>query len=225
MESDLEAVSELEAQIKSLLKFLAVDASKVDLIVDFGPSVPSRAALPYQINALPLLKSWRTLTVASSSFPVNMENVARNSIVEFERREWTAWTFLRSKAKMVERMPTFADYAINHPELTEIDPRIMRMSPNIRYTSEANYVIAKGEAYPRKKDPKKKTGVAAGDQYPRLAQMIMNHPSWRNKKFSWGDSFIEECSRKARVGSATNWRAVGTCHHIASVVQQIANLP
>jgi Beta protein len=225
VEPDLEGLSELETQVASLMDALEVDAGAVDLIVDFGPNVPSRAALPYQINALPLLKKWRTLTVASSSFPVNMEDVAQNSVVEFERREWTAWNFLRSKPKTLARMPTFGDYAINHPSLTDIDPRIMRMSPNIRYTSAVNYVIAKGQAYPRKKDPRKKTGVAASEQYPRLAEMVMKHPSWAGKKFSWGDGFIDACARKARVGNPTNWRAVGTCHHIASVVRQIASLP
>lgn len=223
-EPDLEALADLESQIKSLLRFLAVDASDVDLLVDFGPDVPSRSALPYQINALPLLKKWRTLTVASSSFPMNMENIAQNSVAELEREEWLAWMFLRSKKKTLTRMPTFGDYAINHPELSEVDPRIMRMSPNIRYTVEVNYVVAKGKAYARKVE-RQKPGVAASDQYPKLAQAIMRHPNWAGKKFSWGDGFIDACSRKACVGSATNWRAVGTCHHIAFVVQQLASLP
>jgi hypothetical protein len=225
-ESDLEAVADLGSQIKSLLKFLDLSPSNVDLVVDFGPNVPPRSALPYQINALPELKNWRTLTVASSCFPVNMEQVAPNSIFELERREWLAWTSLRSKTSIVSRMPTFGDYAINHPEITEVDPRIMRMSPNIRYTAELNYVIAKGEAYPRKKDQtKKKTGVAASEQYPKLAKKIITHPSWAGKKFSWGDKFIDACSREECVGNPTNWRAVGTCHHIAFVVRQLANLP
>lgn len=225
VEEDLEGMSDLEPQIKSLLKFLDIDAPKVHLLLDFGPAVPSRSALPYQINALPRLKDWRTLTISSSSFPANLENVARNSLEELERKEWSVWTSLRAKRKTLGRIPTFGDYAINHPELIEIDPRLMRMSPNIRYTAELNFVIAKGEAYPRKKESTKKAGLAPSDQYPKLAQRIIDHPSWRGRKFSWGDAFIEECSQKKRVGSATNWRAVGTCHHIASVVQQIASLP
>jgi len=223
-EPDLESLADLESQIKSLLRFLAVDESDVDLLVDFGPDVPARSALPYQIKALPMLKKWRTLTLASSSFPMNMESIAQNSIAELEREEWLAWMFLRSKKQSLMRMPTFSDYAINHPELSEVDPRVMRMSPNIRYTVEVNYVVAKGKAYPRKAEGKK-PGLAASDQYPKLAQAIMRHPNWAGKKFSWGDGFIEACSRKACVGSATNWRAVGTCHHIAFVVQQLASLP
>jgi len=225
IESDLEALADLEDQIKSLLKFLGVNPPEVDLIVDFEADVPARAAFVYQVNGLPMLNKWRTVTVASSSFPENMERVAQNSLVELERSEWLAWLFLRSNKEKLARIPSFDDYAINHPVLSEIDPRIMRMSPNIRYTAAVNYVIAKGEALPRKTDRQKKAAAAPSDQYPKLAGRIMKHPSWTGKKFSWGDAFIEDCSQKKRVGNATNWRAVGTSHHIAFAVRQLANLP
>lgn len=225
LESDLESLAELGPQVESLLNFLGLSPSDADLLLDFGPNVPGRAALPYLINAIPFLNDWRSFAVASSCFPQNLEGIAQNSIFEFERAEWVAWTFLRSKRKMLQRMPAFADYAINHPELSEVDPRIMRMSPNIRYTAPSTFVIAKGAAYPRKKDTSRRPGLEASIQYPRLAKMIISHPSWQGEGFSWGDQFIAACARKECVGNPTNWRAVGTCHHIASVVRQTANLP
>ncbi len=230
-ESDLESIVELGPQIDSILKFLGLKAKDVDLLVDFGPKVPSKAALPYQIDALPLVNDWRTLTVAASAFPVDMSGVAQNSIEEIDREEWISWLSLRGKRKALQRMPTYGDYAINHPVLSEIDPRIMSMSPNIRYSDSTNYVVAKGQAIPRKKKKPTPQEEAAREkllpkvQYPQLAAKIKKHPSWKGEKFSWGDKFIDACSRKECVGSATNWRAVGTCHHIAVVVQQIASLP
>ena len=231
VESDLEGMVELPPQIDSLLKFLGIKAKDVDLLLDFGPRAPSKAALPFQIDALPLVKDWRTLTVASSSFPADMSGVAQNSVEELEREEWIAWLSLRNKRKTSQRMPTYGDYTINHPVLSEIDPRIMSMSPNIRYSDSTSYVVAKGQAIPRKKKKPTKQEEAAREnllpkvQYPKLAAKIKNHASWKGEKFSWGDKFIDTCSRKECVGSATNWRAVGTCHHIAVVVQQIASLP
>jgi len=231
VESDLESIVELQPQINSILKAINLKAANVDLVVDFGPRVPSKAALPYQIDALPQLKDWRTLTVAASSFPVDMSGISQNSIEEIEREEWLSWVSLRTKNKALQRMPTYGDYAINHPILNEIDPRLMSMSPNIRYSSETSYVLAKGQAIPRKKKNATKQEEAAranllpNVQYPKLAKKIKNHKSWQGEKFSWGDKFIDACSRKECVGSATNWRAVGTCHHIAVAVRQIANLP
>jgi hypothetical protein len=231
LESDLEGIADLTPQVESLLKFLGVKPRDVDLLLDFGPRVPSKAALPYQIESLPQVKAWRSLIVAASSFPVDMSRISQNSIDEPEREEWISWLSLRLRQKNLPRMPTYGDYAINHPVINEIDPRIISMSPNIRYTAEMNYVIAKGQAIPRKrKKPTREEEAARNkllptEQYPKLAAKIKNHPSWRGAKFSWGDAFIDSCARKDCVGSATDWRAVGTCHHIAAVVQQIANLP
>lgn len=231
VEADLEGIADLGKQVQSLLEAVEVSPVDVDLLIDFGPKVPSKAALPYQIDALPLLKDWRTLTIASSSFPPDMSGVARNSIEEIERDEWLAWVWLLSKQKSVKRMPTFGDYGINHPVLTELDPRIIRMSPNIRYTDSVNYVVAKGQAQPRKKkkhtpaEEAARKELAPSEQYPKLSAMIKKHESWKGAQFSWGDAFIDKCSRKECAGRPTDWRAVGMCHHIALVVQQIANLP
>lgn len=211
--------------IDSLLAELKIMPSKVDLLVDYGPEVPVKSALLYQLNALPYLMDWRNLVVASSSFPTDMSNVAPDSLVEFERKEWSAWSYLRANSESVKRLPIYGDYGINHPVLSDIDPRLMRLSPNIRYTSTLNYVVAKGRAYPRKNDKTKKANTKAADQLPKLAKLITSHKSWKTGEFSWGDAFIEACSNKACVGNATDWRAVGTSHHIAFVVHQLSSLP
>ena len=168
----------------------------VDLIVDFGPRVPSKAALPYQIDALPLITDWRTLTVAASSFPVDMSGIARNSIEEIDREEWLSWLSLRGKRKALQRMPTYGDYTINHPVLNEIDPRIMSMSPNIRYTNSTNYVIAKGQAIPRKKknptteEEEARKKLLPNEQYPKLSAKIKNHPSWKRESLAGQTSLL-----------------------------------
>jgi hypothetical protein len=224
-EADLEGTSELQAQIDAILTALSASPEQTDLVLDFGAKVPAKSALPFQIHALPHLEAWRSFTVAASSFPIDMSNVPRNTLVEMDRAEWGVWNSLRSKTKTLTRMPDYGDYGINHPEIVEIDPRLMRQSPNIRYTSEASFVIAKGAAYPRKKDKAKFPGLTPAEQFPKLAAGIIKHASWKKPEFSWGDSFIQSCSEKKCVGSPTDWRAVGTSHHISLVVQQLANLP
>ena len=231
VESDLESLAELGDQIDALLVYLAVPRDEVDLLLDFGSKVPQKVALPFLIDALPFPDKWRTLTIASSSFPDSMMRLKTNSVEALDREEWLAWLSIRSKKKAVKRLPTFSDYAINHPVLTEIDPRLMLMSPNIRYTDSLEYVVAKGQAQPRKKKKPTPEEAAARErlsptnQYPKLAAEIKRHVSWKGAKYSWGDDFIDRCSRRDCVGSATDWRAVGTCHHIALVVQQLASLP
>ncbi len=234
MEADLESLVELQPQVESLLAFLGIGPADVDLLIDFGPKVPAKSALPYQIDAFPLVNEWRTFTVASSAFPLNMSDIPTESIKELPRDEWTTWLFLRQIAKKIKRMPTFADYAINHPLISDVDPRIMNQSPNIRYTSTNTYVIVKGRGIVKKK---KKEGelteaeealrkqLLPTEQYPKLSAKLKAHASWKTAEFSWGDRFIDACARKDCVGNSTDWRAVGTSHHIAQVVKQVASLP
>lgn len=230
VEADIDGIAELGKQILALFDEISAAPENVDLVVDYGPKVFQKATLPMLIDALPLIEKWRTVTLASSSFPADMGDVKKNTIKEIEREEWAAWLSLRSKSN-VKRMPTYSDYGINHPILAEFNPFTMSMSLNIRYTDESNYVIVKGQAQPRKKwanTPEKeaiRAQLAPAVQYPKLAAAIMKHKAWKGKGFSWGDAFIDKCSRKECVGNPTDWRAVGMNHHIVLAVQQIANLP
>jgi hypothetical protein len=232
-ESDLEAISDLDRQIEALFNTLKISTESVHLLVDFKDKVPSKVTLPFLINALPRLNEWRSLTLSSSSFPENLSDVKRNTIEELERLEWVAWLFVRARqSNAKKRVPTFGDYGINNPVLIDdLDPRIINMSPNIRYTDTLTYVIAKGQAQPRKKKAKTaeqkaaRQQLAPSNQYPKLANMIKEHPSWKTGSFSWGDQFVDRCSQHRCIGSPSDWRGVGASHHIAVVVQQLANLP
>ncbi|MBX3360207.1 MAG: beta family protein [Phycisphaeraceae bacterium] len=221
-EEDL-ASDDLAGQLKAALDHLNVKVGKVDLLVDYGPQVPPRSTIIPLINSIPQIKEWRSFTLAASKFPVDMSEVSQYSTVELPREEWENWTHLRARDDKLARVPTFSDYAINYPDPSDIDPRKMRMSANIRYTWTTSYVIAKGEAMPRKKDKDKKAPPA--EQYPMLAQAIINHKAWCGPLFSWGDAYIQKCANKACVGGGTEWRAVGTSHHLAFAVQQIASFP
>ncbi len=147
-ESDLES-DELDKQLATTMTYFGINPNKVDLLIDYGPVITPRSTIVPLVGALPALADWRTVTIAACSFPVDMSQVAQYSTVELSRDEWTNWTYLRSRAEKIKRLPTFGDYTINHPEPSEIDPRAMRMSANIRYTWTTSYVVAKGEALPR----------------------------------------------------------------------------
>jgi hypothetical protein len=223
---DIDPVS-LDKSIGGLLAYLRLARKDVDLILDYGPAVPARSALLHQINALPQLPAWRRLVFASSAFPKNMGDVERHSVESLDREEWLAWNYLRAHSSRLGRMPVFGDYGINHPIFEEIDPRIMRQSPNIRYTWTLSFVIAKGTALPRKKDKisaQQRANLQPAVQYPKLAKSIISHESWQGKNFSAGDTFIFDCSHKECVGNPQSWRMVGMSHHIAFVLQQLATL-
>ena len=92
----------------------------------------ARSMVPV-INALPHLAAWRTLTFASCSFPQSLGRFGPDSESPIIRTEWQIWMQLISLGPRLLRVPSFGDYAVNYPEETFVDPRIMRMSANLVY--------------------------------------------------------------------------------------------
>lgn len=224
---DLEDLGKLDAQIEEILEYLGRPPEETHLIIDYEFIAPAlsgalKAALPFQIAAVPMLTKWKTVTFAASSFPADLREVGPYSLDTFARTEWEVWQQMRGMGRRIKRVPDFGDYTVTHPELTFVDPRKMRMSPKIKYCDRLQWIVARGEAYRRKKDPK--PSVPGKVQYPKLAKMIMEHPAWCGSYFSWGDEFIEACAGEENSGNPQQWVTVGTVHHIVFVVQQLASL-
>ena len=95
------------------------------------------------------------------------------------------------------------------------NPRTMRMSASIRYTTTSDWVIVKG----------RNVRQYGFDQYNELAQVLVGLVDvWI--RISAGDRFIARCARgEAGPGNATTWRKVGTNHHLTLVAQQAAATP
>lgn len=228
LRADFADLKTLESRLNVHLNAIGVAPKDIVLITDLGPigaheESALQVAIPAFIYAIPRIGEWKQFFLAGSAFPANLAGHAADTVVRIDRAEWMLWTFLHSRRSTVARFPDFGDYAVAHPDIAELDPRLMRMSPNIRYTTELQWLVAKGHAISRKKDAKK--GKPMKDQYPELCKKIMKDPCWSGPAFSAGDKYIEQCSiKKVGSGNATTWRAVGTCHHIVFAVRQVARV-
>jgi hypothetical protein len=108
----------------------------------------------------------------------------------------------------------FGDYAISHPVQKELDPRTMRMSASIRYTTQENWLVVKG----------RNVRQYGFDQYFELCKTLVKRPEFSGKDYSWGDNYIADCAAgRTGPGNATTWRKVGTNHHLTVVEQEIAS--
>jgi Beta protein len=232
----------LNDRIKALLEFLAIEPKDVDLVLDFEAitedSAPNFiAAAPAQLARFPFLEKWRTLTLAATAIPQNLGQIPANTIKPFRRYEMDLWQAVLKSRPRLKRLPAFGDYAATHPFMTEINPRFINKSPSIKYAGTNSWIIARGKAKPKKKKNEDGTAKSVAVevppdsvQYPKLAAQIMDCESWRGESFSWGDGRIAECVRKRAAkkkatGGNSTWVSVATSHHIAVVVEQIANLP
>ncbi len=214
---------ELETEIDVLLQHLGTTETEVDVLIDLGDlrsngmegdEVRDLMFARATLGSVPL-RQWRMLALAAASFPVNLSGVDSNATTLVPRSEWRLWNSVRRHPTRLpaNRVPIFGDYAISNPFPTEMDPRMMRMSASIRYTTEDSWLVVKG----------KNVRNHGYEQYRTLSRALIDSPAFYGPGYSWGDQFITECAGgKVGTGNATSWRKVGTNHHLTVVARQIS---
>jgi T4 beta protein len=147
--------------------------------------------------------------------------VERHAHDLLERADWLAWRDrLHAVRGSLIRLPTYSDYAIQHPLGVEgFDLRIMQVSATVRYTTDQHWLLVKGEST---------RSVVPSSQFPQLAtRLVYGH---LQQHFA-GPAHCSGCqSIKAAAGGAPGygsagvWRRLGTIHHLAVVMQGLQNL-
>ncbi len=210
--------TDVESEVAEIMKRIGVSAGEVDLLLDLGSlegGVSSKTVkdVVSMIRSLPYLNKWRSFAICATGFPVDLMGLPPLNVSTVSRSEWKLWRNI-IKASIVPRMPIFGDYAIAHPQPPEVDPRIMRASASIRYTTDDDWLILKGQNL-------RDHGYG---QFHDVSGTLVKSREYSGPEFSWGDWFIGECaSRRSSSGNLTTWRAVGTSHHISFVLRQVAN--
>jgi hypothetical protein len=213
--------ADLGSTLESFLSELGVSSSEVDLILDFKDILPNQESTIYLavkegIESLPKIEEWRTFVLAASSFPKDLSEFGRDTVSRTPRIEWLVWQQLFKNRSQFKRLPIFGDYSISHPEMVEVDPRIMTMSANMRYTSDEEWIIIKGQG----------VKIKGYGQFTDLCKELLKMPEYKGKTFSKGDEYVSDCgSGKEGSGNATTWRWIGLTHHLTFVVDQLSNLP
>lgn len=217
---DFEEMSALAAQIHDFLSLLSLSTSQVDLIVDLKDILPGHVnplvlGVQAMLTNLPHVSEWRTLTVAGTAFPENLSGFPSAAVSRIQRAEWVIWQTLLGRRQMMVRVPAFGDYGIQHPDPPELDPRIMQMSANLRYTADSEWVVFKGRSI--------KTHGAR--QFNDLCRMLVDNGDYGGRNHCWGDAYVERCAANSDgPGNATIWRRIGTSHHLTLVTEQLASL-
>lgn len=208
----------LATDVPELIKSLGINYKDTDLVMDFGYLSPEQEAMfttfsKMTIDAFPNIEKFASIVVAMTSFPENLANQDAASAVKVPRSEWNIWKELYGMGS-IKRKPVYGDYGISNPIMAEIDPRIMQMSANIRYTTSNDWYIIKGRGV-------KNRGF---EQFYKLSDYLVNKSgNFYGADFSWGDYTINEKGKgEGGTGNATTWRQIGTNHHLAVVADQLS---
>ncbi|MBI4804467.1 MAG: beta family protein [Desulfovibrio sp.] len=201
--------------IDELLEFFQLERGSCDIVFDMRTTDLSStgllaSAIVNTINSTNAIASFRTLTLASSSFPTSSGIPKGISMVR--RLDWLLWTSILSRPSIV-RKPSYGDYTCLNPEITDFDPLTMKPAAKIRYTSQRVWVTFKGSQM-----------KGNGGQYHNLAANVIARQEYMGASFSWGDGYIDGCAqRTCGPGNLTNWVTVDVNHHIAYVIHQLQN--
>lgn len=192
----------------------------IDAVIDLGHVGGWEAAAVAQavadiVQAVINLGPWRHLTLASGAFPKNLAGLAKGTH-QLPRVDWALFKAVRTLAAAKGRVPLFSDYGVNHIDSFEGDPRLLRMSANIRYTDWQHWSVFKAGA----------VQVYGYDQYVDLCKLLTALPVFKGAAFSTGDENYDEKATNpaATPGNATTWRRDATNHHIHVVLHQLAKL-
>jgi hypothetical protein len=216
---DFEDADEMAETLEAFPGFFGLEPDEIDLLLDIGSVVSMSAGLVAQmhranIDLVPNLNMWRTLTVASSAFPLSLAPLSRDQWNPSSRLDWRGWRQLVIGTKQPSRLPAFGDYGIAHPQLPP-EGRATILA-QLRYATPESWIIWKG-----------RNAITEGfDQFFAICADLVNRPEFRGGYFSWGDAEIaQKAANVGSSGSAETWRRIGTNHHIETVLEQIANLP
>ncbi len=208
----------LESTIESLRKAIGVPYEDVDLILDqeaFSSKETPRVlyAAKAWLRSIPQVDSWRSLTLAGTSFPIDMTEFRAASMNLAQRAELYVWEAI-IQAPAIPRFPAFGDYGIQHPRLLELDPRLITMSANIRYAADRDWLLLRGRGV-------RKHGW---QQYEDLCKKLVKRQEFKGSTHCAGCDYIGNCaSGTVSHGNAMTWRRVGTTHHITLVADQISS--
>ena len=205
--------------IQDLLNYFDIIIEQVDLIIDlkapnFDPLEGFSVLLSDLISRIQNLQKWRTFGIIGTSFPSSLSGIEKG-ISKLPRNEWLLYKLLISNLrKRGLRIPLFGDYAINHPDLLQLDMRIVKPNASIRYTIKNNWLFVKGKNVRDYKFP----------QYRGLCESLVKSQFFMGPEFSRGDDYIYKCANNTvSTGNLTTWRFVGTNHHIEKVTLDVAN--
>jgi Beta protein len=219
LRDDMENLEELEDSLDSVLGYLNITCKDTHMLLDFRDvrsdeirEVTNTAV--EVIRNLPNVNEWCTLTIAASGFPGSLSEVGTHAVGSLPRTELQVWNALMRKRRDIARLPSFADYGVQHPDLLNLDWTVIPLVPNIRYTLSSEWLILRGGS-------NKKYGW---HQTHQLSTQLMGMSEYYGESYCWGDSYIANCANDlVGPGNMTTWRKVGTNHHLTLVSAQIAN--
>jgi len=211
------------APMATLVTALGIGDSRIDLFVDcastFGPLV--HRSLMAELEHQERGRSFRSTTVGAAGFP-DTAGLAKG-VSEFDRDDWMLYLQVAAARNPLQfELPGFFDNVVQNPDSVEVgvNPRFMSISAMLRYTTDDQWLIAKGDLF---KGPagRSKGGAAL---IPAL-KVLVAHPKYGTPISSKLDTWVAEVlATTSAPGGPQQWRMWATIRHLDVVVTQLSSV-
>ncbi|WP_321870902.1 beta family protein [Paraburkholderia tropica] len=199
---------------------LGLQENSVDLILDFGSlsGLDSEEIKETVVSFLfhnPRAKFYRSIIVSSSSALKTVGEIEQDHMTEVTRNELHLWSELWNDMPG-DVKPIYGDYGVIHPDFSDAGPN-KYMNAKIRYTIGDKILYFRGHGL---RHPKKDY-----EQYYALARQVVGDHRCRDRKFSEGDIYLDNCARgQIKPGTPSTWILADMSHHMTYVAQQVNRL-
>lgn len=209
----------LTDRLATLVRHLSVNRGQVYLVIDFGYLPANDRRFPNDaarfMSKFPNWSEWGSIALVGGAFPLNLTEFSPGQHLH-PRRDWIAWKQFVSQLADDARWPAYGDYGTLHPVFSP-PPRWANFSASIRYTSDDDWVVMRGEGV-------FSPDSAGFEQWPANAMLLCERGEFCGGDFSYGDSYIAEIARNQEpTGNAETWLRAGLNHHLTFAARQVAS--
>lgn len=210
---DIQLTSVLAGRVKQLVGELGATAIPIHIFCDFrsvaGQSPDAlRAQFLKAYLELSKVGAARVVFAASAMVP-NMGNYKKDSFNRVPRIDYLTWQAIAKVAPSVD----FSDYGVVHPDYIDLDPRVIKPSAKIRYSTDREWLIVKGSRW-----------ADNTSQHHRLSQVLQGKSEFRGAD-CWGGEYITTAAAGRRsYGALETWVTIDQNTHITHTVNHLTKV-
>lgn len=202
--------------IDDLKEKTSLKDSDIILMMDFenitNSDVEDYKKLFLQIYSDIKPRNLRNIIVSAGSIPNSLCDVPSEPISTIPRPEGELWNSISTKTK--DKKLIYSDYGVIHPVYDE-NSHTLEKGCCIKYTQDKEFIIISDHSAVDLRE--------AGEQYVNNSRILIEHPGYEGKNFSWGDGYIFDCANKeVKYNGSPLWVKITLNHHFTKIMDLLS---
>ena len=210
---DIQLPSSLVERVTRLMAEIGASDLPLHVFMDFAAieHVDSDVIQMRLLRALAEINKLNPARVvfSASAFISDMGKVKKGVLKTIPRRDFLIWESMNMIAPEVD----YADYGVVHPGYFDFDPRTIKPAAKIRYTSDKEWLIAKGSRW-----------VSDTSQHQGLSKLLYKSEKFRGGDCWGGESIVAAALGRPSLRRLEDWVTIDQNNHITHTVRQLSRV-